>query len=199
MYNQIVLIFCIECIYIKSIGGIANDEPGPNFCDKCVAQNCHDTNCVQKTNPEKSFELKNEYAVSYNEETTVEIFRRYSNNGTINIKVFDEILQTYNIFLTPDELQETFNEMDTDKFVNYGDIINEKELKHMRLEFNAFMHDKNGHIGPAELVQFWIKTGKLGDIEKAKNMISKFDINKDGAIDFNDFVYMKTQRSSERF
>ncbi|XP_050534031.1 calmodulin-like isoform X4 [Daktulosphaira vitifoliae] len=178
MYNQIVLIFCIECIYIKSIGGIANDEPGPNFCDKCVAQNCHDTNCVQKTNPEKSFELKNEYAVSYNEETTVEIFRRYSNN---------------------DELQETFNEMDTDKFVNYGDIINEKELKHMRLEFNAFMHDKNGHIGPAELVQFWIKTGKLGDIEKAKNMISKFDINKDGAIDFNDFVYMKTQRSSERF
>ncbi|XP_050534033.1 uncharacterized protein LOC126901552 isoform X6 [Daktulosphaira vitifoliae] len=165
MYNQIVLIFCIECIYIKSIGGIANDEPGPNFCDKCVAQNCHDTNCVQKTNPEKSFELKNEYAVSYNEETTVEIFRRYSNN----------------------------------EFVNYGDIINEKELKHMRLEFNAFMHDKNGHIGPAELVQFWIKTGKLGDIEKAKNMISKFDINKDGAIDFNDFVYMKTQRSSERF
>eukprot|EP00889_Picochlorum_renovo_P000996 jgi/Picre1/28026/NNA_000987.t1 len=62
-------------------------------------------------------------------------------------------------------------------------------LEDYRRLFDALDTGGNGTVGPTELYQFFNKVeSPLGDYEEICNLMSRFDLNHDGQIDFSEFL-----------
>ena len=68
--------------------------------------------------------------------------------------------------------------------------LGDKAIKNMMQAFNFFDHDGNGEISKEELYEFLKANNPEMTEEIAEYMIQEVDINKDGSIQFEEFVKM---------
>ncbi|KAI8112131.1 hypothetical protein M9434_003455 [Picochlorum sp. BPE23] len=102
-------------------------------------------------------------------------------------------------WLTEDDLNAIFNQYDVDgngliDIDEFKKLVSDNVFLTMALEdyrrlFDALDTGGNGTVGPTELYQFFNKVeSPLGDYEEICNLMSRFDLNHDGQIDFSEFL-----------
>jgi len=129
-----------------------------------------------------------------------EIFMNLDKNkdGTLTleeIKEGIEQLKDSNI-----NAEEIFKSIDTDAsgVINYTEFLaatidKKVYLKEERLyeAFKAFDTDSSGKISSQEIIK--IMKADKSDADAIENMVKKFDINGDGEIDYNEFIFMMSK------
>ena len=147
------------------------------------------------------------FVISYiadrmDEDSVMELKKKFlafdkDNNGTISFNELKNGLKSFN--LSHKEIEEIFRKCDTDQSGNLDyteflasifDFKNYMKDYHLQYAFLALDLNKNGKISKDELMTVLrIKEGE----EKANclaKLIEKIDINKDGEIDYKEFINM---------
>lgn len=102
-------------------------------------------------------------------------------------------------WLTEDDLDAIFNQYDVDRnglidLDEFKKLVSDNVFLTMALEdykrlFDALDTGGNGTLSPTELYQFFDKVeSPLGDYKEICDLMSRFDLNHDGQIDFSEFL-----------
>ena len=120
-------------------------------------------------------------------------------DGRITAKELGTVMRSLGQNPSPQELEEMIAEVDTDgsktiEFTEFVDMMQKQLLEknieeEVREAFAAFDKDKDGKITAAELLHVLKNIGDPMAQEDIDEMIAEADINKDGIIDYVDFVH----------
>lgn len=147
------------------------------------------------SNDEKS-PLTQELIAEYRE--AFRIFDK-DNDGRITVKELGAVMRSLGQHPSQRELEEMVAEVDTDgsmtvEFAEFIDMM-AKQLVEKAIEdevkeaFAAFDKDKDGKITAQELIHIMKNIGEPLPQADIDEMIEEADINKDGNIDYADFVH----------
>eukprot|EP00092_Neocalanus_flemingeri_P003873 GFUD01004170.1.p1 GENE.GFUD01004170.1~~GFUD01004170.1.p1 ORF type:complete len:153 (-),score=52.09 GFUD01004170.1:118-576(-) len=127
-------------------------------------------------------------------------------DGIITIKELGTVMRSLGQTPTEDELQDMINVVDIDEngtieFVEFLSMMARKMREPDRDEglqatFRVFDKDGNGFISPAELRHVMTNLGVKLTNEEVDEMISEADMNKDGQVDYQEFVNMMGSNKS---
>ena len=132
------------------------------------------------------------------------IFKALDKNGDGKLskeEIHDGYEDHFGKLLNEDELDQLFNDVDTDKsgFIDYSEFIvatmsSKKNMSEDKLTaaFKLFDKDGNGTISPAELKEVLSATGQISD-EAIEEILKQADDNNDGEIEFNEFCNLISQ------
>ncbi|CAF0795861.1 unnamed protein product [Brachionus calyciflorus] len=70
--------------------------------------------------------------------------------------------------------------------------LSEEEIESIRASFEFFDKDKNGFITTSELRDVIKKCGSKLKEKDVKEMVKQFDVDKDGKINFDEFIQLMT-------
>ena len=70
---------------------------------------------------------------------------------------------------------------------NHKQLYSDSQLKSL---FDEFDRDRSGYLEPNELKQLLINSGEYPNEERINQLIKSVDINKDGKINFNEFLQL---------
>ncbi|XP_057791535.1 probable calcium-binding protein CML27 [Salvia miltiorrhiza] len=85
--------------------------------------------------------------------------------------------------------------IDLDEFKSFQ-LRGEGDEKELREAFDLYDKDKNGMISAAELHSVLCSLGEKCSVEDCQRMISSFDVDADGFINFQEFNKMMTGNTS---
>ncbi|KAL9661810.1 hypothetical protein QQ045_026638 [Rhodiola kirilowii] len=130
-----------------------------------------------------------------------DVFRYFDRDG--DGKVSAEELREYFVsvgeYMSPKEAKEIINELDTDGdgMLDFQDFLNvmkkdqEDGDNELKMAFEMFEHEKgSGCITPKGLQRMLGQIGDSRSYNECAAMISVFDANRDGVLDFQEFRHM---------
>ncbi|XP_025709353.1 calmodulin-like [Callorhinus ursinus] len=133
-------------------------------------------------------------------------FSRFDKNGdgTINTQELGAVMQALGKDLSEAELKELIALVDTDSdgVISFQEFLAEmiKRMKSWGSEqdvqevFRAFDLDGNGRISVDELKQAMAKLGQTLSQEEVDAMIQEADVDKDGQVDYQEFLRILSQK-----
>jgi len=132
------------------------------------------------------------------------IFKALDKNGDGKLskeEIHDGYEEHFGKLLNEDELDQLFNDVDTDKsgFIDYSEFIvatmsSKKNLSEEKLTaaFKLFDTDGSGTISPSELKEVLSSSGQITD-EAIEEILKQADENNDGEIEFGEFCKLMAQ------
>ncbi|RIB30273.1 calmodulin 1 [Gigaspora rosea] len=120
------------------------------------------------------------------------------NDGLITAQELGSVIKSLGYNPTDENLKTMIDKVDSDKDgkINYEEFkvmmsqSSNESTEDLREAFKVYDKDGNGYISAAELKSTMHSLGlKLND-EEVEAMISQADINKDGRIDYEEFIKM---------
>ncbi|XP_058524887.1 calmodulin-like protein 5 [Ochotona princeps] len=124
-------------------------------------------------------------------------------NGTISVKELDAVMQLLGHKLSEEELKALIARVDQDGdgAISFQEFLAEmvKRLKaaahgqDLRKVFQAFDQNGDGHITVEELKQAIAKLGGPLPQEQLNAMIQEADVDKDGKVNYEEFVRVLTR------
>lgn len=145
---------------------------------------------------EEKCELTQEQIAEFRE--AFKIFDK-DGDGRITVKELGTVMKSLGQYPSQRELEEMVAEVDTDgnKTVEFSEFLDmmAKQLVEKAIEdevkeaFAAFDKDKDGKITAQELIHIMKNIGEPLPQADIDEMIEEADINKDGNIDYADFVH----------
>ena len=135
------------------------------------------------------------------EEDYKRIFQKYDTNGNNTIdrnELIDIITEAKGQRPTKKEIDKLLQKIDVnhdekisyDEFRNAMKEMNSSRQKEIKECFDQFDQDKNGIIDKKELYDILKTTGEGVDIMQVDVLFELYDTNKDGKIDFNEYVHI---------
>ncbi|XP_032737483.1 calmodulin-like [Lontra canadensis] len=133
-------------------------------------------------------------------------FSRFDKNGdgTIDTQELGAVMRALGKNLSEAELKEFIAHVDTDGdgVISFQEFLAEmaKRMKSwgseqdIREVFRAFDLDGNGRISVDELKQAMAKLGQTLSQEELDGMIQEADVNKDGQVDYEEFLRILSQK-----
>ncbi|XP_027451239.2 calmodulin-like [Zalophus californianus] len=133
-------------------------------------------------------------------------FSRFDKNGdgTINTQELGAVMQALGKDLSEAELKELIALVDTDSdgVISFQEFLAEmiKRMKSwgskqdVQEVFRAFDLDGNGRISVDELKQAMAKLGQTLSQEEVDAMIQEADVDKDGQVDYQEFLRILSQK-----
>ncbi|KAL0431390.1 UNVERIFIED_CONTAM: putative calcium-binding protein CML18 [Sesamum radiatum] len=132
------------------------------------------------------------------------VFNKFDANGDgkISSAELGAVLNGLGSAISADEVEHVMSELDKDgdgfidlnefKAFHYGGGDESRELKEA---FDLYDKDKNGRISASELHGVLRSLGEKCSVEDCEGMISSFDVDGDGCINFEEFKKMMTGAS----
>ena len=77
------------------------------------------------------------------------------------------------------------------------EYITDEQRKDLQDIFDQFDKDKDGKISAKELKNAMVSMGQTPSDEEINEMMREVDLNQDGKIDFDEFMYLMTKSSSD--
>ncbi|PIN19727.1 Calmodulin and related proteins (EF-Hand superfamily) [Handroanthus impetiginosus] len=145
-----------------------------------------------ETNP------NSEATPSTQEDEVEKVFKKFDANGDgkISSTELGAILNGLGSTATADEVSRIMSELDTDGD-GYVDLSEFKAFhrgggdnKELKEAFDLYDKDKNGKISASELHAVLRSLGEKCSIKDCERMISSFDVDEDGCINFEEFKKM---------
>ncbi|XP_021552438.1 calmodulin-like protein 5 [Neomonachus schauinslandi] len=133
-------------------------------------------------------------------------FSRFDKNGdgTVNTQELGAVMQALGKDLSEAELKELIAQVDTDgdSVISFQEFLAEvvKRMKSwgseqdMQEVFRTFDLDGNGRISVDELKQAMAKLGQTLSQEELDAMIQEADTDKDGQVDYKEFLRILSQK-----
>ena len=123
-----------------------------------------------------------------------------NNDGSISAQELGEVMRSMGQTPTDAELQQMINEVDADGngTIDFAEFVtlmarkmkNADKDAEIREAFNVFDRNGDGKISADELRQIMARLGENLSDEEINQMIREADTNKDGVIDYEEFVRM---------
>ncbi|ALC46953.1 And [Drosophila busckii] len=149
----------------------------------------------------KRSELTDEQIAEYKE--AFALFDK-AGEGTINSTELGTLMKSLGQNPTEAELKDLVNEVDVNgdgliDFSEFCTLMNKHSSEgdsdeELREAFKIFDKDEDGFISPAELRFVMVNLGEKLTDEEIDDMIREADFDGDGLINYDEFVYMITQR-----
>ncbi|EDW16096.1 hypothetical protein AWZ03_004805 [Drosophila navojoa] len=127
-----------------------------------------------------------------------------SNTGMISVRELGNLMRSLGQNPTDAELRDLVNEVDTTgngsiEFVEFCNLMSKQSVdsdadEELREAFKIFDKDEDGFISPAELRFVMVNLGEKLTDEEIDDMIREADFDGDGKINYEEFVYMITQK-----
>ncbi|XP_043693360.1 probable calcium-binding protein CML23 [Telopea speciosissima] len=147
-----------------------------------------------------------------NMEEIKKVFKRFDVNGDDKISAteLDNVLNVLGSETSPDEIKRMMAEIDTDgdgfidlqefadfhRGVNNGDARSTVDgMRELKDAFNLFDRDKNGLISVTELYSILKNLGENCSLHDCSKIISSFDADDDGNVNFVEFKKMMMTNS----
>ncbi|CAK9172126.1 unnamed protein product [Ilex paraguariensis] len=130
------------------------------------------------------------------------VFKKFDANGDgkISLTELGAILDALGSKTSPDELQRTMTEIDTDgdgfidlkEFTEFHSAGSDSDgnNKELRDAFDLYDKDKNGFISVTELHSVLKSLGEHCSLNDCRKMISSVDVDGDGSVNFEEFKKM---------
>ena len=77
------------------------------------------------------------------------------------------------------------------------EYITDEQRKELQDVFDQFDKDKDGKISAKELENAMQSMGQNPTVDEVQEMMREVDLNQDGKIDFDEFMYLMTKSSSD--
>ncbi|XP_037367380.1 calmodulin-like protein 5 [Talpa occidentalis] len=135
-----------------------------------------------------------------------EAFTRFDTDGDgkINVQELGAVMQALGKNVSEEELKEIIARVDTDGdgAISFQEFLAEmaKRMKaggsemELREIFKVFDQNGDGHISVDELKQAMVKIGQPMSQEDLDMMIQQADVDKDGQVNYEEFVKILTQK-----
>lgn len=135
------------------------------------------------------------------EDETEKVFNKLDKNGDgkISSAELGAVLNGLGTTTFPEEVARMMSELDTngDGYINLSEFKSfhrrsDNDDKELKEAFNLYDKDKNGKIYASELHSVLQSLGEKCSIKDCGRMISSFDVDGDGCINFEEFKKMMT-------